>query len=178
MNGIHYELRGKLGDGAAGLVRKGRNVSTNEQLAVKFLAPDPKYIDPKMFDDVAQRFKREGERGTRLQHEQLIRILAYSDNTEGGAFLQARPTNPFIVMEYVKGQTLESYIRGSSRPRRGTFTVDRPRLCVAIQLAAALEYLRDRKLVHRDVKPANVFLTKSKGPGGWKTRRFWGDEMG
>ena len=43
-NGQQYELRGRLGDGAAGLVRKGCCISTNKTIAVKFLAPDPKYV--------------------------------------------------------------------------------------------------------------------------------------
>lgn len=181
VNGVQYVLRGKLGQGAVGLVRKGLNVSTGEEIAVKFLAPDPKCIDPKMFADVAKRFKREGERGPNLQHQQLLRILAYSDNTKGSAFPKGLPSNPFVLMEFVRGSTLESYIKGTAKAKKGAFTIDRPRLCMAIQLADALEYLRKKRLVHRDVKPANVFLTKSNGRGRWNVKlgdfgiMKWGD---
>ena len=49
-----------IGDGAAGIVRKAKAISSGKIVAVKFLAPDPKYIDISAFDEVAQRFKREG----------------------------------------------------------------------------------------------------------------------
>lgn len=58
-----YEFLGSLGDGAIGLVRKARSIASGKTVAVKVLAPDPKYIDTAAFDDVAQRFKREGIRG-------------------------------------------------------------------------------------------------------------------
>src|SRR5258708_19010419 len=70
-----YELQGSLGDGAVGLVRKAKDLSANRQVAVKFLAPDPKYIDPAVFEDVADRFRREGLRGIRLRHEHLLQII-------------------------------------------------------------------------------------------------------
>jgi serine/threonine protein kinase len=107
--GVPYILGGHLGDGAAGLVRKA-STSSGQVYAVKFLAPDSKYIEESSFDDVARRFKREGERGVHLKHPHLIEIRAYSDNSNGAAFNEGKPTNPFIIMEYVKGRTLESYI--------------------------------------------------------------------
>jgi len=48
-----YVLRGKLGDGAAALVRQARRLADEAELAIKFLAPDPKYIDESVLDDVA-----------------------------------------------------------------------------------------------------------------------------
>jgi hypothetical protein len=62
VDGSEYVLRGKVGDGAAALVRKVQRVSDGAELAIKFLAPDPKYIDEAVFDDVAARFRREGQR--------------------------------------------------------------------------------------------------------------------
>jgi hypothetical protein len=61
-----YELEGKIGDGAVGLVRRARRVKDGIIRAIKFLAPDPKYIEESSFDDVAARFRREGERGSQL----------------------------------------------------------------------------------------------------------------
>src|SRR5580704_71047 len=65
--GCDYVLAGKLGDGAAGIVRKARRVTDHAESAIKFLAPDPKYIDEAVFDDVAARFRREGQRGLQLR---------------------------------------------------------------------------------------------------------------
>src|SRR5258708_5151645 len=106
-----YELGGKLGDGAAGLVRKVRRIQDDMELAVKFLAPDPKYIDEDVFDDVAARFRREGQRGPQLRHQGLVTVHAYEENTNGSAFAGGCPKNPFILMEIVKGRTLEDFIK-------------------------------------------------------------------
>jgi serine/threonine protein kinase len=129
---------------------------------VKVLAPDPKYIDPDVFDDVEQRFKREGSRGAHLRDDHLVDIIAYESNEEGCCFENARVKNPFIVMEYVKGRTLESLIKkigASSIP--GQTHITKQTLTIANCVAKALQYLHDRKVVHRDVKPANIFLSSA-----------------
>jgi serine/threonine protein kinase len=111
-------------------------------VAVKLLAPDPKYIDVTAFRDVEQHFKREGLRGARLRHENLIEIIAYEENTQGSCFLDGTVLNPFIVMEYVKGRTLESFIRklAASWSRGGTF-VNFQTLAIAQRIPNALSYV-------------------------------------
>jgi serine/threonine protein kinase len=182
VDGQQYELQGKLGDGAAGLVRKATPVGDTTRVAVKFLAPDPKYIALAAFPDVVRRFKREGERGTHLDHDHMVRILAYCDNEGGSAFRSRRPINQFIVMEYMAGRTLEGYIRSTPEDERGIFVANQPRLGIAIQIARGLEYLKNKRLVHRDVKPANIFLAKlSSRPVRWHAKlgdfgvMKWGD---
>ncbi len=155
-----YVLQGALGDGAVGLVRKARDVVSGAQVAIKFLAPDPKYIDPTVFEDVADRFRREGLRGTGLHNEHLVRIIAHEDNVDGSAVVKRAVRNPFLVMELVPGRTLESLIRhlDSKSPTH----ITRQTLAIAAALARALQHLHERKLVHRDVKPANVFLSTTR----------------
>jgi len=159
-----FTLAGALGDGAAGLVRKATRQADQKMFAVKLLAPDPKYIEEEAFDDVAARFKREGERGLRLRHPHLVTIEAYSDNIDGTAFVGDGPSNPLLVMELVQGRTLESYIRNTDDEEHGKFHLSKEKLNIAIQLTCAVEHLHSQRLVHRDVKPANVFLRKESTP--------------
>lgn len=163
VNGQEYILAGKLGDGATGIVRKLRRAHDGADFAVKFLAPDPKYIDESVFDDVAIRFRREGQRGPQLRDDGLVAIKAYVENTAGSAFPNGGPKNPFILMERVTGGTLEDLIRRDERRRieraePKLFLLTPERLSIAIHVASALQYLHQRRLVHRDVKPANIFL--------------------
>lgn len=176
-----YTLEGKLGDGAVGVVRKATS-HDGRAVAIKFLAPDPKYIETAAFDDVAERFSREGIRGSRLNHRGLVKILAYSDNAGGVCFDGATPANPFLVMDRVKGRTLESEIRATEESRSGVFDITRDRLFIAVQLAHAIRYLHNKKMVHRDVKPANIFIERGELRHGLPRVRLgdfgivkWGD---
>ncbi|CAG0989036.1 Serine/threonine-protein kinase PrkC [Planctomycetaceae bacterium] len=156
-----FVLGGKIGDGAVGLVRKATRVFDSLPVAVKFLAPDPKYIQEEIFGDVAARFRREGLRGAELQHQNLLEILAYEDNADGVKFSKkaGAPTNPFIVMEYVQGKTLESYVRTLPGEDGKSFSVTKEKLQIAVAAAEAIQFLHKMRIVHRDVKPANIFLS-------------------
>jgi serine/threonine protein kinase len=90
------------------------------------------------------------------------------------------PCNPFIVMEYIRGTTLEHFImKGNNQP---SFNITRQTLSIAHAVSNALLYLHNKNLVHRDVKPANIFFTRvAQGnvPGIIKLGDFgvvkWGD---
>src|SRR5262249_28978157 len=133
VDGVTYTLCGKIGDGAVGIVRKATRSPDNTTVAIKFLAPDPKYIEESSFDDVAHRFEHEGKRGAKLEHDRLVKVLGHAQNTNAENFGGDGPANPFIIMEFVPGRTLESEIRATDHSEVGRFNVTRERLFIAIQ---------------------------------------------
>jgi serine/threonine-protein kinase len=128
-------------------------------VAIKFLAPDPKYIDVTAFDDVAERFRREGQRGEHLNHQHLVSILGYEENEDGHCFRDRAVKNPFLVMQFVRGATLEKTIRNLGSERPLGIHVSPQTLSLGRAVVDALVHLHERKLVHRDVKPANIFVS-------------------
>ena len=159
--GVEYKIQGRVGDGAIGVVRKALNVATGNIVAIKFLAPELRYIEENSLDDIYSRFRREGRRGILLDHSNLIQIIAYEDNENGSSFIEDNgPHNPFIVMEYVKGRTLENHIKkyANNKPE---FNINPQTLYLAKCITQGLVFLHEKKLVHRDVKPANIYLSKA-----------------
>ena len=160
--GRTYRLEGKACDGAIGFVRKARDLETGDQVAVKFLAPELKYIEASSLDDISVRFRREGLRGSSLGHDNLVKILSHEENLHAATFADSLgPCNPYIVMEYVQGRALESFVR--NQEPKGCINVGAQTLHIAHGIVNALTYLHGQKIVHRDVKPANIYLSRSVG---------------
>src|SRR5262245_64335940 len=135
------ELISRIGEGGMGVVYKGRHRDLDLDVAVKFLHP---HLTQK--PGTAERFLREARLAARVQSPGIVRVFDCGE-AEGHSYL---------VMEYIDGQTLEAHLR-----ERCTIPVGRA-LQIAEAVAAALrEALRQIGLIHRDVKPANILLTRS-----------------
>ncbi len=101
-----------------------------------------------------------------MKHPHLLEMYSFCDNADGNAFESNEPKNPFLLMELIKGKTLESFIR--KRPTKEidanrefqyqAIRISRRRLNIAIQLANAVSEIHRNRLIHRDIKPANIFL--------------------
>jgi len=139
-----YRIRGFVGKGAMARVYLAEDEQTGQPVAVKILEP-PYRTDP----GVRERFHREARAASLIGHPSIVQIFAEGERIEDDA--------PFLVMEYLVGETLGAYLR-----RDGAMPVELA-LSALRQAASALAATHAVGIVHRDVKPDNLFLLGEPG---------------
>src|SRR5580704_6106171 len=142
----HYRVLEIVGGGGMGLVYKAEDLKLGRRVALKFL---PEELAS---DAVAlQRFEREAQTASSLNHSNICTIYEFGEH-EG---------QPFLVMELLEGETLRELISGSSVSRGS----DIPGLPlqklfdIAVQVAEGLNVAHLKGIIHRDIKPVNIFIT-------------------
>lgn len=132
-----YELLEAIGRGATGTVYRARSVSTGETVALKMLHGGAS-------DESVERFAREVAIAEQIVHRHVVSVL--DTGLEDGV--------PYLVMELLRGQTLAEIIRARAAEVSVEQTLD-----LVAQVCLGLHSAHEQGLVHRDVKPANVFVT-------------------
>ncbi|NNL86216.1 MAG: protein kinase [Myxococcales bacterium] len=136
-----YELLAEIGRGGMGVVYRARDTRLGRIVALKRL-PDNLKENPK----AVQLFLREARSAAALNHPNIVTL--HDVDEEDGVF--------FLTMEFLEGLTLSQILR--KRGRLSTADVAR----LGIQAAAGLQYAHDRRIIHRDVKTANLLFTRDK----------------
>lgn len=135
-----YELLSVIGRGGMGVVLKGRHATLGNPVAIKLLLPglgDPTF---------AERFRHEARLLASLRHPHIVEIHDF-DVSAGGL--------PYYVMEYLEGETLSAELARAPEGLAWTRI-----LAIVEGLAGALQFAHERGVVHRDLKPDNIFIAR------------------
>ncbi len=146
-----YELQESLGRGGMAEVWKASDTQLHRYVAIKVLHANLQ-TDP----DFVTRFIREAQLVAALRHPNIVQIYDFHIAGEGEADAD---TIAYMVMEYIKGQTLAQYLSSTSRQRNFPPAATLVGLLAPISLA--IDYAHQQGTIHRDIKPANILLDQS-----------------
>jgi eukaryotic-like serine/threonine-protein kinase len=137
-----YDVLGVIGHGGMGVVYKAVDPRLDRQVAIKMMTWG--FVDD---PNLRKRFFREAQSLASLQHPNIVTVYDLGDY-DG---------NPYLVMQYMEGETLDSALVNK---RKLSFL---DKLNIVIQVCNGLAYAHRRFVVHRDIKPANIMLEKDGG---------------
>jgi serine/threonine-protein kinase len=147
--GTRYKLMRRIGEGGMGVVYEAVHIDLSRTVAIKLLAREHS-ASPVW---VAQ-FRAEARAIAQLAHEHIVQLHDFGVSADG---------QPFYVMEWLDGESLESYLE---REKGMDY---REALEIGVKICRALEVAHRADIVHRDIKPENLFLVRG---GGFKLLDF------
>ncbi len=130
-----YRVLSRLGDGGMGIVYRAEHTYLNKEFALKVMRPTRDVVD-------RQRFEQEARLASRIRHRNVVEISDFGILPTG---------QPYFVMELLRGETLGAAIyQGRIKPLLACL--------IAAQVASGLQAVHKQNVVHRDLKPDNIFL--------------------
>ncbi|WP_329546599.1 protein kinase [Streptomyces sp. NBC_01356] len=145
--GGRYQLRDLLGEGGMASVHLAYDSVLDRQVAIKTL-----HTELGREQAFRERFRREAQSVAKLTHTNIVSVFDTGEDVLDGM------TTPYIVMEYVEGRPLGSVL-DQDIAQYGAMPADKA-LKITADVLAALEISHEMGLVHRDIKPGNVMMTK------------------
>jgi len=158
--GGRYRLDAQIGHGGMSTVYRAFDVVLERQVAIKLM-----HRETASDSDQLERFRREARAVARLNHPHIVTVIdageepsasdgggQAGDPNGGAGGNSAASATPYIVLEYVEGETLKALIR-----RDGPLEIPRA-IAYAIEIARALGAAHESFIVHRDIKPQNVLV--------------------
>lgn len=145
--GGRYQLRDLLGEGGMASVHLAYDAVLDRQVAIKTL-----HTELGREQAFRERFRREAQAVAKLTHTNIVSVFDTGEDDLGGM------TTPYIVMEYVEGRPLGSVL-DEDIGQYGAMPADKA-LKITADVLAALEISHEMGLVHRDIKPGNVMVTR------------------
>jgi len=136
-----YRLDARVGAGGMSMVFRAFDTVLEREVAIKLM-----HRDIAADSDQLERFRREARAVAQLNHPHIVGVIDAGDEADG------EHTTPYIVFEYVEGETLKDRIR-----RHGRLDIPEA-VAYAIEIARALGAAHAQRIVHRDVKPQNVLI--------------------
>jgi len=133
-----YQILDRVGQGGMGVLYRGIDPVLDREVAIKLMIGD-------FADDIEQlrpRFQREARAIAKLQHRNIVTVFEFAEDAG----------TPYIVMEFLRGTSLSARLKAA--PPLSILE----KLDVVAQLCEGLGYAHEQGIVHRDVKPANIFL--------------------
>jgi eukaryotic-like serine/threonine-protein kinase len=143
-----YRIERKLGEGAMGVVLQATHLGLDEAVAIKLVRPEVQNIE-----GMLGRFAKEAKIAARIRSEHVAKVL------DVGVL---EPYGPYIVMEYLEGNSLAEILDARLLDGRGPLPADRV-IEYVLQACEALAAAHAIDVIHRDVKPDNLFVTRHGG---------------